>query len=1121
MSGFLQLEVLRAEDLPAKDWCTSDPYVVVTFGCTSNMQEKQTTVKSCTLNPVWNSLMQFKAINECDKLVFLVYDHDAIGEHDYMCEGHIWVGTATHSSRLYHQNTLGREKALEKLKKHRQLGIESEHPAGDQLETIVYLYDRVTQEDRGKLHVRWVYTYSNFGGLLTARLDEVSLKSKTRDASVEEFSLEVLQSNIDRIKKRVKSFLGPLDFLNGVVSWDNPPESFLAMLLAMYLVKKDLLIPFIPFALGVAMLRNWYLWWRWGPAGPPTYEMVTNIDDSGETNIGGSASQSQTVDDNNEWLLTRLKRMGSEIQEATGKVVSTLDDLNSVVMWKHKKHAFLITLTLFSVSAVLAVPYLGDLLSLILTPILHYFSTITMGYLFTFYPLYKQFPYIAKYYKIGDLIGLMVSGVELTLRGLPTWVRYNSATKKAREQMKKKISIEMQNLLNTLDTAVQTNPCENVMLCLRHGLYNEERDLGMDNDEHQLVHDVFTRGNWGFSAFVQGSRKLKNQHQKAEIDVLNDQPVILSRISDAMKMELAQRGKWLDSTLCQQVFEARKSLIKLELQRAEREKSRIRVRKYGDALATAPRLTVNILSCKNLSCGDGEVRKISNRITWVSVTLSGHCLTTDKKKHPVAPQFNSQIKFGFDDHGRDAFYPNRNPYLRVEVHEEGRNGPLGWFEEDIRKFPRRLETPEKYFTLRRIGNEVVGEISCSFYAECFGTETLVFDTDVASRLSCDRVLQRMYWETVSNPTSTVHSDQQSVVYPQNIVDMISLEHLTSTDIREQTVPAPPVRVSPPVGRFTGLSNNNTVLSSRPAEVYSRSGHAHTETVPVTTNQDEEVLEEQIGEVKSAIEELRKQMEEDREEVARLEKEKEQEKEKEKEKEEAAEEEDKEDIPESVVEEADQVSDEEKEAPTPPVPKKEETEEKEISTPTPTPTPAHTPKPRVVNPTTRLGSLRMSLPSSVPLKREVDNLIKTAEKEKEPTAVPPQDMVSKILREVSKEMKTEKSLGPAPTRVSAKKSTAMPAVVKGYFCDGCQSQYIRDYRHNSLDDPEYDLCTACFTHHSLLGLVDPSRYVKIPIPTRSLSSFPYHYNPETGLTDAETSLARYQATRAGFNGNSYQ
>ena len=80
----LVVEILAARHLEATDLLgTSDPYAVVTLGA----QRRQTKVKHRTLRPVWaerfGDLVAAKELED-DELDVSLYDHDAVGSHDFL-----------------------------------------------------------------------------------------------------------------------------------------------------------------------------------------------------------------------------------------------------------------------------------------------------------------------------------------------------------------------------------------------------------------------------------------------------------------------------------------------------------------------------------------------------------------------------------------------------------------------------------------------------------------------------------------------------------------------------------------------------------------------------------------------------------------------------------------------------------------------------------------------------------------------------------------------------------------------------------------------------------------------------------------------------------------------------
>ena len=80
----LVVEILAARDLEATDLLgTSDPYAVVTLGA----QRRKTSVKRRTLRPVWAErfadVVAAKELED-DEVDVSLYDHDAVGSHDFL-----------------------------------------------------------------------------------------------------------------------------------------------------------------------------------------------------------------------------------------------------------------------------------------------------------------------------------------------------------------------------------------------------------------------------------------------------------------------------------------------------------------------------------------------------------------------------------------------------------------------------------------------------------------------------------------------------------------------------------------------------------------------------------------------------------------------------------------------------------------------------------------------------------------------------------------------------------------------------------------------------------------------------------------------------------------------------
>lgn len=83
IAGILQVDVVQAKELPARDSNgTSDPYITVRM----NKQKAKTSVRACTLTPVWEHRMLFRVMQNEEKakskLVLKVFDHDNLSWSD-------------------------------------------------------------------------------------------------------------------------------------------------------------------------------------------------------------------------------------------------------------------------------------------------------------------------------------------------------------------------------------------------------------------------------------------------------------------------------------------------------------------------------------------------------------------------------------------------------------------------------------------------------------------------------------------------------------------------------------------------------------------------------------------------------------------------------------------------------------------------------------------------------------------------------------------------------------------------------------------------------------------------------------------------------------------------------
>eukprot|EP00756_Hemistasia_phaeocysticola_P002504 Hpha_TRINITY_DN11710_c0_g1::TRINITY_DN11710_c0_g1_i1::g.31755::m.31755 len=838
MSGHLMVEIVKCENLLKKDWFASDPYVVVTFSSGSNQTESQTEYKSNTLNPVYARRFQFKATEQCDKLTFTIYDHDLMGAHEYMGEASIWVGSANRSAELSFVEQAEDEgeeteetpekayerKRLQKLERAAQPGMYEHSPAGVDHEglTIKVLDKDNDWQDAGTITIRWVYSYSSFGGLFAAKLDDIQMAERTKAEALPEFDLDVLKGNIDKIDKHINNLFAPIAYLKDVLNWQNPSESVMWFVVIVYLLRVGLTLSFIPFALALMMVKNWYTWWRWGPAGPPILKWELPVDpDGGNKNEGDTISNDG---DDDAFILTKLKRMGAKAQKITDGIVKELDMVNDVLMWKRPAESMLVTVSLLGVSVLLALPFLFTLIGMIIAPIWPYLANVVILYMFTLFPLYNQFPYLKKYYQIDDLIELLIFQIVHMINWIPARFTYKSALSAATRHLHKNISPELLELLDALDSVhVKPNGAANdILQVLRTRIFHPEarkaatlarrekdRIPPVQVYEQFIVFNAFRRQQGMPCEFFVEKEcdpeaeipqfKLRKAIEKTQVELFS--VAVATAVSDAIKADLTFRSEpkgdertmmmdkllgtpmWIPLPKIHALKQARLKLIELGIDQGKEVQKRERNRKYGDKVPKKPRLTVNILNCRGLVSRE-KGKRVDSRVTYVKVVLGQHSVVTDKKKHSTAPQFRSQCKFGFDKDGSDAFDPRACPFLRIELHEEGRKGAFGQVEVDIRNLPRRTETKERYYNLRRRGNEVVGQISMSFFAEAFGVESIKFDKDVASSLGEDRVLQRMYWQAVRGDSRSNDglSLGRTASLPKECLQAVAGEHISVEDL---------------------------------------------------------------------------------------------------------------------------------------------------------------------------------------------------------------------------------------------------------------------------------------------------------------------------------------------------
>uniref|UniRef100_H2Z8S2 C2 domain-containing protein n=1 Tax=Ciona savignyi TaxID=51511 RepID=H2Z8S2_CIOSA len=87
--SLLLVKIISARDLLTKDvrGASANPYIKVEMHSNENMEERSTSVKQNTCNPIYNEVFMFPlSIEESTKLRLSVWCHDALGEDDFMGE---------------------------------------------------------------------------------------------------------------------------------------------------------------------------------------------------------------------------------------------------------------------------------------------------------------------------------------------------------------------------------------------------------------------------------------------------------------------------------------------------------------------------------------------------------------------------------------------------------------------------------------------------------------------------------------------------------------------------------------------------------------------------------------------------------------------------------------------------------------------------------------------------------------------------------------------------------------------------------------------------------------------------------------------------------------------------
>eukprot|EP00760_Papus_ankaliazontas_P007772 PhM_4_TR13520/c0_g1_i1/m.30777 len=385
-----KIEIVQGRDLVPMDLNgKSDPYVKIFFGG-HNIQVKKTTTRKATLKPMWNETFFFQGSETgMDTVRLELWDEDSMKSHDYMGE----VEFAVCSKALSTPS-----------------GNVADGPVheGDAWLKIQWRdKDGLRDGNFGSLQVRWLYSHNT--NLFAAHDVGKPIDIVDSHAHVVEklpsLDVAIIQANCDKIEMHIAGAKAPFQHIHSVLMWENPLVTVCAFWLALWCAWHQVLLCLIPFTLLSIMLKNLWLFCRYGPEGrdtefteegavrsvPPPRAAI-DLSALGITDGVGPIEQTR-----------QLVKLARRFQKFTAGIAARLDYVSECVKWIRRREAIAIT------TALLAGTFLPVLVFFFysFTPPSYVYTIPIVTYHFTIYPLYENFPVIKRLYGPSSLVRIV------------------------------------------------------------------------------------------------------------------------------------------------------------------------------------------------------------------------------------------------------------------------------------------------------------------------------------------------------------------------------------------------------------------------------------------------------------------------------------------------------------------------------------------------------------------------------------------------------------------------------------------------------------------------------------------------------------------------------------------
>ena len=363
MSGWLKVQVLKGRNLLATDTSGfSDPFVRVSLdGASAPLTTVEggkavTARKLVTLNPNWNETFNCRVSKKSGSLRFAVWDQARIGDDTFMGRATIEVGLASEMGSA--------GEAVLKL-------VPREGNSKDEA--------AFKKSGFGELHVRWFWTYSTLGQLLSP--DDVN---KEEDVPLQDFETAKLTNEVTRFSNTMYALCLPWFWLNEKFMWENPFESLFVLYVGTYVCVNDLLLEVMVLTLAVLMIKWLVFRAMYGYYGKPITEVPTKM-----------------YPDPFAWMrdYENLTLQLQTTQNACAAASDLCDYVREVLTWERQDTSLLLTqfLLAWTVCAYFSfsIPC-------------RYILLASFWYMFTYYPLMMQYPRLYKKVEPGALFGTVM-----------------------------------------------------------------------------------------------------------------------------------------------------------------------------------------------------------------------------------------------------------------------------------------------------------------------------------------------------------------------------------------------------------------------------------------------------------------------------------------------------------------------------------------------------------------------------------------------------------------------------------------------------------------------------------------------------------------------------------------